>query len=127
MKLRIVTHVEHPELRGKLPEVWPEFMQHDTAVAEFWPQLYEVYPDFQLWLLDGRRLIGYACTINEPNVIGALGYSQGAYPPGVKDDLATPPRNSRTRTASKSRQHTSSTAFLFQTAAFDRRGPIPWS
>ncbi|HEY6459858.1 MAG TPA: hypothetical protein VIY73_06890 [Polyangiaceae bacterium] len=63
MRLRIVTHVEHPELRGTLPDLWPEFMHHDAVVTDFWPQLYEVYPDFQLWVLDGRRLIGYACTL----------------------------------------------------------------
>jgi beta-glucosidase len=33
-------------------------------------------------------LIGWACTINEPNVIGAMGYTVGEYPPGVTDDLA---------------------------------------
>jgi beta-glucosidase len=32
-------------------------------------------------------LIGWACTINEPNVIGAMGYTVGDYPPGVRDDL----------------------------------------
>jgi beta-glucosidase len=32
-------------------------------------------------------LIGWACTINEPNVIGAMGYTVGEYPPGVTDDL----------------------------------------
>jgi beta-glucosidase len=32
-------------------------------------------------------LIGWACTINEPNVVGAMGYTIGDYPPGVKDDL----------------------------------------
>ena len=32
-------------------------------------------------------LIGWACTINEPNVIGVMGYTMGAFPPGVKDDL----------------------------------------
>ena len=32
-------------------------------------------------------VIGMACTINEPNVIGAMGYTIGDYPPGVKDDL----------------------------------------
>jgi len=32
-------------------------------------------------------LIGWACTINEPNAIGAMGYTVGEYPPGVKDDL----------------------------------------
>jgi len=30
-------------------------------------------------------LIGRACTLNEPNVIGVMGYSMGFFPPGVKD------------------------------------------
>jgi beta-glucosidase len=33
-------------------------------------------------------LIGWACTINEPNVVSVMGYFQGQYPPGVKDDFA---------------------------------------
>jgi len=28
-----------------------------------------------------------ACTINEPNVVAVMGYFQGEYPPGVKDDF----------------------------------------
>jgi beta-glucosidase len=32
-------------------------------------------------------VIGRACTINEPNVIGVMGYTMGAFPPGVKDSL----------------------------------------
>ena len=32
-------------------------------------------------------VVGRACTINEPNVIGVMGYTKGDYPPGVKDDL----------------------------------------
>jgi beta-glucosidase len=32
-------------------------------------------------------LIGWACTINEPNVTGVMGYTQGAFPPGVKGEL----------------------------------------
>jgi beta-glucosidase len=32
-------------------------------------------------------VMGWACTINEPNIVGALGYSKGEYPPGVKNDL----------------------------------------
>ena len=32
-------------------------------------------------------LIGRACTINEPNVVAALGYSVGIYPPGLKVEL----------------------------------------
>jgi GNAT superfamily N-acetyltransferase len=65
MKLALVTHAEHPELQGTLPELWPEFIGHDKVVATFWPRLYEVYPDFQLWVVDRdeRRTIGYACTV----------------------------------------------------------------
>ena len=32
-------------------------------------------------------LVGWACTINEPNVLAVLGYNVGTYPPGVKGDL----------------------------------------
>jgi beta-glucosidase len=32
-------------------------------------------------------LIGWACTINEPDVIGVMGYTIGTFPPGVKDDF----------------------------------------
>ncbi|HET7567262.1 MAG TPA: hypothetical protein VFJ91_04670 [Gaiellaceae bacterium] len=65
MKLAIVTHAEHPELRGTLPELWPEFMRHDPVVSTFWPRLYDLYPDFQLWAVDrdSRTTIAYACTL----------------------------------------------------------------
>jgi len=65
VKLALVTHAEHPELRGTLPELLPEFMLHDKVVATFWPRLYEVYPDFQLWAVDRdqRRTVAYACTV----------------------------------------------------------------
>jgi beta-glucosidase len=33
-------------------------------------------------------LIGWACTINEPNALAVRGYVLGHYPPGVKDDFA---------------------------------------
>ena len=33
-------------------------------------------------------LIGWACTINELNLIGVMGYALGSSPPGVKDDFA---------------------------------------
>jgi beta-glucosidase len=32
-------------------------------------------------------LVGWACTLNEPNVIGVMGYTMGQFPPGVKGDL----------------------------------------
>ena len=67
MKLALVTHAEHPKLRGTLPDIWPEFMAHDPVVQSFWPQLYDQYPDFQIWVVDrevGRRAtVGYACSV----------------------------------------------------------------
>ena len=65
MNLAVVTHAEHPELRGTLPRIWPEFMGHDPVVETFWPRLYEVYPDFQMWLVDtdAKETIGYACSL----------------------------------------------------------------
>jgi len=65
MNLAVVTHAEHPELQGTLPSLWPEFMSHDPVVATFWPRLYEVYPDFQMWLVgtDAKETIGYACSL----------------------------------------------------------------
>ena len=42
-------------------------MAHDPVVQSFWPQLYDQYPDFQLWVVDrevGRRAtVGYACSV----------------------------------------------------------------
>lgn len=65
MRIALVTHAEHPELRGTLPELWPEFMRHDAVVSTFWPRLYDVYPDFQLWAVDRdeRLTVAYACTL----------------------------------------------------------------
>jgi hypothetical protein len=53
MKLRIYTHAER-DLSGKLPNLWPAFMNHDQVIATFWPRLYEVYADFQLWVVDDK-------------------------------------------------------------------------
>jgi GNAT superfamily N-acetyltransferase len=67
MKIALVTHAEHPELRGTLPDLWPDFMSHDPIVTAFWPRLYDLYPDFQLWVVDRdarpRRTVAYACTV----------------------------------------------------------------
>ena len=65
MKLAIVTHAEHPELYGSLPDLLPKFMRHDPIVEAFRPRLYEVYPDFQLWAVDRdrRRTVAYGCTV----------------------------------------------------------------
>jgi GNAT superfamily N-acetyltransferase len=64
VKLRVVTHAERPQPAKSEPVVpWPAFMSHDPVASAFWPRLYDVYPDSQLWLLDGKDAIGYACTL----------------------------------------------------------------
>jgi GNAT superfamily N-acetyltransferase len=60
--LRVLTHAEK-DLRGKLPGLWPEFVYHDPVISGFWPRLYELYADFQLWVVDGKEVVGYACTL----------------------------------------------------------------
>jgi len=62
MKLRVLTHAER-DLRGTMPQLWPEFMSRDEVVSGFWPRLYDEYADFQLWVVDGRETIGYASTL----------------------------------------------------------------
>jgi GNAT superfamily N-acetyltransferase len=62
MKLRLLTHAER-DLRGSISDLWPEFMRHDQVVSSFWPRLYDMYADFQLWLLDGKTTVGYACSL----------------------------------------------------------------
>ena len=62
MKLRIVTHAER-DLRGSIRSVFPPFMDEDPVVTAFWPRLYDVFPDFQLWVLDDRQTVGYGCTV----------------------------------------------------------------
>ena len=62
MSLRLLTHAER-DRRGTMQPIWPAFMQHDAVVNDFWPKLYEVYPDFQLWLLDGKTTVAYACSL----------------------------------------------------------------
>ncbi len=47
-------------------------------------------------------LIGWACTINELNLIGVMGYALGSSPPGVKDDFVPTPRGKRNDRASTS-------------------------
>ena len=53
---RLVSLGERPDLRGPLGDhnvsVWPEFMLHSAVANRNWDQLFEVWPDYQLVLLD---------------------------------------------------------------------------
>ena len=65
MRLAIVTHAERPELAESISDLRPEFVRHDPVVRTFWPRLYDIYPDFQLWARDHetRKTVGYACSL----------------------------------------------------------------
>ncbi len=62
MKLRVLTHAEC-DLRGTMPPIWPKFMSQGEVISTFWPRLYDEYPDFQLWVVDGKETIAYANTL----------------------------------------------------------------
>jgi GNAT superfamily N-acetyltransferase len=62
MKLRVLTHAER-DLRGTMPQIWPEFMSQAEAISTFWPRLYDEYADFQLWVVDGKETVAYASTL----------------------------------------------------------------
>jgi len=58
MALKIVTHVERPDLNDRWNEaadkVWPAFALNDDTVDQFWDGLRQHFPDCQLYLLDDQ-------------------------------------------------------------------------
>jgi hypothetical protein len=36
---------------------WPEFLDHDATVNEYWPSLYELVPEYQFAVLEGDQLV----------------------------------------------------------------------
>lgn len=54
MALKIVNHVERPDLNDRWNEaadtVWPEFALHDDFVGQFWGGLRRHFPDCQVYL-----------------------------------------------------------------------------
>jgi GNAT superfamily N-acetyltransferase len=67
VKYKLVTTIERKDLIGKGDEivvaVWPEFILHDAVANEYFFQLYEVFPEFQYWLLDGEEIVGIGNSI----------------------------------------------------------------
>lgn len=81
MTLRFFTVAERPRLREERREVlhdagWPEFMYHDPVANRHWSGLYDEYPDYQFFLLDGRHLIGEgnAIPVRPPAVLPDTGW-----------------------------------------------------
>lgn len=56
MGIRVVTHVERPDLDDRWDETvgtaWPRFMEHDRVVNDLWHRNFSEAPDCQLYLLD---------------------------------------------------------------------------
>jgi len=67
MELELVTTIERPDLVEKgdriVKTVWPEFMLHDAIANEYFFKLYEVFPQYQFWLLNGEDIVGIGNTI----------------------------------------------------------------
>ncbi|MCK4654167.1 MAG: GNAT family N-acetyltransferase [Candidatus Cloacimonetes bacterium] len=67
MKYKLVTTTKRRDLIDKGDEividVWPEFMLHDAVANEWFFELYEKFPEFQYWLLDGEEIVGIGNSI----------------------------------------------------------------
>lgn len=67
MKYKLVTTIEHLDLINKGDEividVWSEFMLNDAVANEWFFQLYDDFPEFQYWLLDGDEIVGIGNSI----------------------------------------------------------------
>ena len=44
-------------------KLWPEFMQHDPIVEEYWPKLYSLFSSYQFAMTDGNDIVGIGNTI----------------------------------------------------------------
>ncbi len=55
-KLTIITRREQPDLADKFwpqkERIWPQFMFHDVYSAKYWSYTYEVFDDYQLYLVN---------------------------------------------------------------------------
>ena len=53
---QVIRYSERPELwdglSGLTGEVWPEYNTHGATLNRYWPQLYDVFPDWQFVLFD---------------------------------------------------------------------------
>lgn len=65
--MEICTLAQRPELaaalRDEALEPGPEFIYHDTVSGQLWPRLAADFPDYQLLLIDGDRVVGKAHSI----------------------------------------------------------------
>ena len=68
--MRLCSHAERPELRGRRRELgaaWDEFMYHDAVAGAYWDRQYEEFPDLQLFLVDDEdRLLAESNAVPVP-------------------------------------------------------------
>ena len=67
MNYKLVTTNERPDLiragDNIVEAVYPEFMLHDAVANKWFFQLYNDFPKFQYWLLDGKEIVGIGNSI----------------------------------------------------------------
>jgi len=67
MDLKLVTTLDRPDLIKAgddiVEAVWPEFMLNDAVANEYFFKLYEVFPQYQYWLLEGEKIVGIGNSI----------------------------------------------------------------
>lgn len=66
-RYKVVTCAQRPDLRIQAErlhlEAWPAFAQTNDVVRQDWPQLYRRWPEYQILVLDGERVIAVGNTI----------------------------------------------------------------
>ena len=64
---KLVTTTKRPDLiragDNIVEAVWPEFILHDAVANKWFFQLYDDFPEFQYWLLDGEEIVGIGNSI----------------------------------------------------------------
>lgn len=62
MDYQLISNVPHNiKLQGSIKEgIWPEFMFHDPLANANWLPMFEHYPEYQLTLMQGDEVIGFA-------------------------------------------------------------------
>jgi len=69
MDPQVVRYSDRPELWDDIGDlsgqVWPEYNQHGETLNYYWPQLYDVFPDWQFVLYDpgGQVVLAEGYTI----------------------------------------------------------------
>ncbi|MFC1887459.1 GNAT family N-acetyltransferase [Candidatus Cloacimonadota bacterium] len=67
MELKLVTALERADLLEQEKEInskiWPDFMFHDEISNKYFSRLYEIFPEYQLFLLQDNKIMGIGNSI----------------------------------------------------------------